>query len=120
MNQKNIEFAKYLKNSSNIYYANQNDVRQVITDFDHFPYQRFYRGVHTSEHPIIIEREAGYRKLEPSCYKEKLVTKSEYPKHCFEGPASVVYPCYPDYLRKYSDKAELEIMLNRVCVDRSV
>ena len=116
----NIEKAKYLKNNPNVYNATQKDCRQVITDHDNFPYQRQYRGVHDSEYPIIIEREAGYRKLEQPCYKEKIISKSEYPKHCFEGPASVVYPCYPDYLRKYSDKAEMEIMLNRVCVDRSV
>jgi hypothetical protein len=120
MNRQHIENAKYLKNNSNVYYANQKDVRQVFTDYDHFPYQRFYRGVHKSPYPVIMEREAGYRQQNPSCYREKLIVKSEYPKHCFEGPASVVYPCYPDYLRKYSDKAEMEIMLNRVCVDRSV
>ena len=119
-NRSVIERAKYLKNSPNVYYATQKDTRQVITDFDHFPYQRWYRGVHTSPYPVIIEREAGYRQQEQSCYKEKIITKSEYPKHCFEGPASVVYPCYPDYLRKYADKAEMEIMLNRVCVDRSI
>ena len=115
-----IQKAKYLKNNPNVYYATQKDCRQVVTDYDHFPYQRQYRGVYASPDPIIIEREAGYRKINKSCYKEKIISKSEYPKHCFEGPASVVYPCYPDYLRKYSDKAEMEIMLNRVCVDRSV
>jgi hypothetical protein len=121
LNRGNIEKAKYMKNNVNkVYYATQADTRQVVTDFDHFPYQRFYRGIHNSEYPTIIEREAGYRQQEQSCYREKLIVKSEYPKHCFEGPASVVYPCYPDYLRKYSDKAEMEIMLNRVCVDRSV
>lgn len=121
LNRERIENAKYMKNNINkVYYATQGDTRQVITDFDHFPYQRFYRGVHASPTPVILEREAGYRKLEPSCYREKIIVKSEYPKHCFEGPASVVYPCYPDYLRKYADKAEMEIMLNRVCVDRSV
>jgi len=119
-NRANIERAKYLKNGPNVYYATEKDTRQVTTDFDNFPYQRFYRGIHTSSKPVIIEREAGYRQLEPSCYKEKLIVKSEYPSHCFEGPASVVYPCYPEYLRKYADKAEMEIMLNRVCVDRSI
>jgi hypothetical protein len=115
-----IQKAKYMKNSNQVYYATQKDIRQVTTDFDHFPYQRFYRGVHTSPYPVIIDREAGYRKQENSCYREQLIVKKDYPKHCFEGPASVVYPCYPDYLRKYSDKAEMEIMLNRVCVDRSI
>jgi hypothetical protein len=119
-NRSFIDQAKYLKNKSNPYYATTKDVRQIETDFDHFPYKRFYRGVYNSPKPVIIEREAGYRQIEPTCYKEKLIVKSEYPKHCFEGPASVVYPCYPEYLRKYSDKAEMEIMLNRVCVDRSV
>ena len=119
-NRSFIENAKYLKNKSNPYYARQHDTRKIVTDFDHFPYPRFYRGIHTFDHPVIIEREAGYRKQEQSCYKEKLYTNPTYPNHCFEGPASVVYPCYPEYLRKYSDKAEMEIMLNRVCGDRSI
>lgn len=120
MDRSSIEKAKYMKNQPNVYYATSKDVRQVTTDFDHFPYQRFYRGNHLISQPVVLEREAGYRKIEKNCYKEQIITKSDYPKHCFEGPASVVYPCYPDYLRKYSDKAEMEIMLNRVCVDRSI
>jgi hypothetical protein len=116
----NQEYISKLKNGNTPYYATKQDVRKVITDFDNFPYQRFYRGVYNNPKPIIIEREAGYRKQENLCYKEKIITKPVYPKHCFEGPSSVVYPCYPDYLRKYSDKEEMEIMLNRVCVDRSI
>jgi len=115
-----LEKAKYMKNSSTVYYATQENTRQSITDFDHFPYKRFYRGVHDSSVPVIMERQAGYRKIESPCYQEKIITKPFYPNHCFEGPASVVYPCYPEYLRKYSDKAEMEIMLNKVCVDRSI
>ena len=119
-NAEHIHKLKQMKNNTNPYYPTQQSIRSIVTDFDHFPYQRFYRGVYENERPVILDREAGYRMQENSCYREKIVTKTEYPNHCFEGPASVVYPCYPDYLRKYSDKKEMELMLNRICVDKSI
>lgn len=53
------------------YYANNNTVKKCITDFDVFPYTRWYRGVATSDNPIIIEREAGYRKVQQSLTEEQ-------------------------------------------------
>ena len=101
------------------YYATNKTVGRVITDFDDFPYNRWYRGIYKNPNPVIIEREAGYRHVENNCYTNKQTYTPQYPKHCFEGPCSVVYPCFPEYLRKYSDKEALEVMLNRVCVDKS-
>jgi hypothetical protein len=102
------------------FYATNKTVGKVITDFDDFPYDRFYRGVYQSDKPVIIEREAGYRLVENNCYRNNQSYKSEYPKHCFEAPCSTVYPCYPEYLRKYADKEQLDLFLNRKCVDRSL
>tara|TARA_B100000686_G_scaffold355018_1_gene469105 strand:- start:3729 stop:4109 length:381 start_codon:yes stop_codon:yes gene_type:complete len=109
-----------LKNSSTPYYAYDKTIRHVVDDMDSFPYHRFYRGVYWKDKPVIFEREAGYRKRHDNCYKPKFnYIPNPKPKHCFEGPCSVVYPCYPEYLRKYADKDELEIMLNKTCVSKS-
>ena len=120
---KNINYIRTQinkKNQSYPYYAFQDTVSNVIEDLDHFPYTRFYRGQAKSDTPIVFEREAGYRQQHDKCYKPLIkANPPQKPSHCFEGPCSVVYPCYPQYLRKYADKDELEIMLNKVCVIKS-
>ena len=103
------------------FYATNKSAEKVITDFDDFTYDRYYRGVYQNSKPVILEREAGYSKVENNCYRYSTsYDKPEYPKHCFEAPCSTVYPCYPEYLRKYADQEKLELFLNRKCVDRSL
>lgn len=102
------------------YYATNKTVKNFVTDMDDFPYNRFYRGAYYLDSPVIMERQAGYRLIQNECYKNKISYKPEYPKHCFEAACSTVYPCYPEYLRKYSDKEQLDLFLNRKCVDRSL
>jgi len=90
---------------------------RTVNDMDDFPYNRFFRGVYYKQHPVVFEREAGWRPREDKCYQPVCFEQpGYYPNHCFEGPCSVVFPCYPGFLRKYADKEELEVMLNRTCV----
>ena len=49
------------KNSYNPYFVNGKDIKLMITDMDHFPYRRFFRGVYNDPVPIIHSRYAGYR-----------------------------------------------------------
>lgn len=110
------QIAKKL-NYNNAYYATDNIVMNAINDMDHFPYKRFYRGVYYEDKPVTFEREAGFRERHDPCYTPYIPSEvTTYPKHCFEAPCSTVYPCYPDYLRKYADKQEMEVLLNRTCV----
>ena len=99
-----------LKNSSNIFYSQG---PQVKTDTDMFPYQRNYRGDHSSHVPLIYSRQAGWQQRHDMCYnKPKTIdTREYYPNHCFQSAPSTVYPCYPEYLRKYADKEQLDIQL---------
>jgi len=74
------------------YYANDKTITTVPTDMDEFPYQRWYRGISTSNYPVIIEREAGYHVVQE---KEKVKQeKSEYPRHVFAAACSTVLPVY--------------------------
>jgi hypothetical protein len=88
------------------------------TDMDVFPYPRFYRGSYTSPNVYIFEREAGFKPRRDDCYHDVsgLVKEEFYPNHCWQAAPSTQYPCYPEYLRKYSDKKELEQQLNRTNV----
>jgi hypothetical protein len=122
INQHNVEAVRYMikcKNSSTPYHATEQNAGDVLTDFDHFPYNRFYRGVFNSPRPVVIEREAGWRARQDDCYD--VVTpptheKNPYPNHCFESACSTVYPCYPDFLTKFADRDALNVMLNKACI----
>lgn len=92
------------------YYATNRTVGHIVTDFDSFPYSRWYRGQYEVDVPIVIEREAGYRHVEKNCNITKPEIQREYPKYCFEAACSTVYPCVADGNKKY------DVMLNRTCV----
>lgn len=119
-NTENINYIRRQierKTSSNPYLANNNTILKTVTDMDHHPYTRWYRGVYYYPDPIVMEREAGYRKLENQCYavNPPPITEKQ-PSHCFEAACSIQYPCYPEYLQKFADKEALDIMLNKACI----
>lgn len=122
INHDNIEFIKKSiekKISDNPYFANKNSAMKIVTDMDHHPYHRWYRGVYYFPEPIVMEREAGWRKIQNDCYD--LVIKREpekQPNHCFEAPCSTTFPCYPEYLVKYADKDALDVMINKACISQ--
>lgn len=120
LNNQNIEYIRSqiaLKQSNKPYFATNNTVTHMITDMDHHPYTRNFRGVYYYPEPIVFEREAGYRKIENGCYDLVIPPQQdEEPKHCFEAACSIQYPCYPEYLQKFADKEALDVMLNRACI----
>ena len=100
-------------------FATEGDSRTVLTDYDSFPYPRWYRGDYTSSEPVVAEREAGWRKRADSCYRVNIpvsTTPPPYPNHCFESACSTVYPCYPKYMSKWADRDALNLMLNNGCL----
>ena len=106
-----------MKQGSYPFYGTSDGVVSVTTDMDHFPYTRFYRGVPSSSEPIVFEREAGWRPIRNSCYSvNNCDKKSNYPNHCFEGACSTVFPCYPQYLQRFSDRDALNVQLNSECI----
>ena len=122
INQYNVENAQAAiarKKSSAPFYATSETVLGAVTDMDHTPYSRFFRGVAEFSEPVVMEREAGWRTVNNGCYSAgcegEKSEKDSYPNHCFEAPCSTVYPCYPKYLHKYRDRAALDVQLNRAC-----
>ena len=63
-NIDNIKEQINRKKDSKPYFSTKENVRGVVTDYDHFPYRRFYRGKPESNKPVVIEREAGWRKVD--------------------------------------------------------
>jgi len=121
---RNVDFVReQIANKMNYnipYYASNSLVTNSVTDMDHFPYNRFYRGIPTSDKPVVLDREAGFRELHNTAYNPNIILPlQDPPSLCWEAACSTVYPCYPEYLRKYADKNELEIMLNKKCIIKS-
>lgn len=75
------------------YYASRIVSQAVITDYDHFPYRRFYRGDYRSSDPIIMEREAGWRPLHTSCYRDNTVPEVDPHRYCWQPACTTVGPC---------------------------
>lgn len=115
-NQRNVEAVRAQidrKLKSKPYYANEMSVTETVTDIDHFPYTRFFRGVAPYPDPIIFEREAGWRLRRDNCYRlSKHVSDTPKPNNCWETACSTVYPCYPQNVLKFSDRDALNVMLN--------
>lgn len=116
-NVQNVREQINKKKASTPYLATSNIQNQSITDYDSFPYNRWYRGVPELYTPVIAEREAGWRPRNDDCYKvipnNDLNQHSNYPNHCFETSCSTTFPCYPQYLKKYADKEAMDVMLNK-------
>ena len=103
------------KNSSLPYYANINTVKHIITDYDHHPYTRWFRGVYYYPEPVIAEREAGWRPQEQQCYDLIIPGHElEKPHHCFQAACSTTFLCNPVLSGKeYENNAEL---FSRHCI----
>ena len=105
------------KISNNPYFASGETVDSVITDMDHHPYTRWFRGVYYYPDPIVMEREAGWRPRQDSCYNVIIPPQPPLdPHHCFEAPCSTIFPCYPKSTTKYADQDSLDSMINNSCI----
>ena len=119
-NIKNVRKQIERKLNYKPYHATVTQSVQVLTDYDTFPYPRYYRGVPDSTVPIVAEREAGWRPRHDSCYNivkpNNLKPYPKYPNHCFQSACSTTYPCYPEYADKYSSLEEMYTSLNNNCI----
>ena len=79
-NVTNIKTQIQAKTSHLPYFATEQNTQKIITDQDHFPYTRYFRGVAHVHRPIIMEREAGWRPIKNKCYTQNCcdneITKS--------------------------------------------
>jgi hypothetical protein len=96
-NIKAIQQRVYFKTNLNTpFYATGQCVESVLTDMDHFPYKRYYRGIFTSDTPVIFEREAGFRPRQDKCYVQLAIPEKSVPNYCWQYPCSSVKPCKVD------------------------
>lgn len=121
MNMQNTSFVQSQINQkicSTPYYGTVKTARGVTTDYDNFPYKRYYRGYWDSSAPIIAEREAGFRPRMDSCYKPNNYKTDPFctPNLCFNTAPTTVLPCRPEYVKRYGDKEELDLFLDTGCI----
>lgn len=88
------------KKSYKPYFATYEDSSNIITDMDHFPYTRYYRGIYNESNPVILEREAGFRVTHNNCYSNSNNLYNLYNLYdikndiCFQTACSTVLPCH--------------------------
>jgi hypothetical protein len=80
------------KNDSEPYHHTIGNARNIITDFETFPYNRWWRGEHKSAVPIVIEREAGWRPWHDPCPRPP--QQKQQPDICFSAACSTILPCH--------------------------
>ena len=83
-NLKNIKEQIKNKQKSIPYFATTKQAKSVITDYDTFPYPRYFRGNPKSSVPIVAEREAGWRIRHDNAYVPKV--HLELTPECVIGP----------------------------------
>ena len=119
-NIDNLQVQINMKKDSCPYFSTVQTNTNVLTDYDTFPYTRYFRGVAESTVPIVADREAGWRPRNEDCYNDNFKREKnqkkhhdiENPKHYFQPPCSTVYP-------KYVSKNDIsisDIKLNENCV----
>ena len=97
--------------------ATISDSEKVITDYDTFPYPRYFRGIPQSSVPIVAEREAGWRPRN-DYYRnnQKIMLNDNYPAHFFEAPCSTVFPLTSKNTHRLSTIEKLLDNANNSCV----
>jgi hypothetical protein len=94
----------------------ESDGKAVITPYDVFPYNKWFKGQFLSSEPIVAEREAGYCKILNPIYP-KLYDKN--PDLCFQSACSLVKPCIPRNIAE-RDKLEINIPYKKYCCDKFI
>lgn len=120
INQSNVMAVRELiarKITDEPYFANDESVMRVVTDMDHHPYSRFYRGIYYYPDPVMFEREAGYREQEDPCYKAGYTCGDDKPPEmCFEPACSTIFPCYTKERPAFVDMAVENAVTNGICI----
>ena len=83
-------------NPNRAYYATNKTVKKFTTDFDNFPYSRWYRGQNQESRPVIIDREAGYNKINlmiAPLDDRNIKFDHNLSDLCWETACSTVMPC---------------------------
>ena len=98
-NIENVQTQIKLKNnyfeSGTPYFATTTNNKNVLTEYDHFPFTRYWKGVPLSDYNFVDGREAGWRNRRDDCYKYcTLARPVEKPDLCYQY---IYYqpPCKP-------------------------
>ena len=94
MDTNSLNYQIRQKNNYNQpYYASDKTITYFITDLDHFPYKRNFRGIYNFSYPVVNERQVGWRARDDSCYKYINNNVSTKKTFCWQYPCSTLFPC---------------------------
>lgn len=94
VHQNNINLQTQIELKQNIakpFFATQNTIGSVISEYNVFPFNRWYKGNAYSTEPIVDDRNAGWRVAK----HPKMESPNVYPftqKTTFEPPCTTQFP----------------------------
>jgi hypothetical protein len=93
----NSDFLKHeieKKNNFIPYHLQNNFVKNIKTDMNIFPYNRYFRGKQNSDSPHFFDRQAGYSKICNQTSQSKLSNQNLILADCcFQMPCTTILPC---------------------------
>ena len=82
-NVENIKEQINRKKDINPYFSTKENIKGIITDHDHFPYRRFYRGKAELDKAVVIDREAGWRYVDKNVCGVRYMNESCIDKNIY-------------------------------------
>jgi len=71
------------------------EILKSVTEYDSFPYKRWFRGQPDNPEPVVHPRIAGWYPRQDGAYTPNIQAWNEYdekPRHCFQGPCTLKLP----------------------------
>lgn len=96
LNYVKMTSSKMMKNDTDIPYRYFNTDIVTQEGRSYFPYPNWFRGEYTSDFPIVVEREAGFRPRLDTLTHWTGEPDHPYPHHCFRSGIKTKYPCNPE------------------------
>lgn len=87
-----LSFLIQKKNQSQPFHVYIEDVPEIHSDIDHFPYLQFYRGKYLDSTPHVFDRNAGYSLSKQIRYELPVV--DDKPHHSFQTACNTILPCH--------------------------
>jgi hypothetical protein len=110
-NIENVRIEIEKKKGLEPYYSTSDKSESIITDYDIFPYTRFFNGVYDFCNPIVAEREAGFRIKKNTRLEYLQPVKDTQPNICFQSSCSTVRPCHPK-----PERSHLHTVYDNSCI----
>lgn len=106
-----LEYLIYQKQGFEPLRVYPEDVRNIPTPVDHFPYLKFYRGQFMETSPHVFNRDAGFALRSPQRLTYNITPKTTNLEVPFQIPCSTILPRLVP--KHYDERSNLTALFSR-------